>query len=831
MTVSVLAFLAGAALVLGLAELPSGAVLAACLAAALAAWRARAFAACAFACGFVVAACHGHAALARDWPCSRDREVVPLSGVVQAPPQRWSARLDVELAVSRADQARGLPPRVRLSWYEPGAQPGPGERWAFTARLRCRSGLANPGARDRELSLLRAGLGATGYVAAGHEPRRLEEAGWRAPVQRMRAAVAARIEAAAGDGASAGVLQGLAVGLRAGIPDELEDAFAATGTAHLIAISGMHVTAFALALLWVSRALWAVAGSPRLSAAWPALQACGVLALTGGYALLAGASVPTLRTAAMVAVALLLRLARRALGPAEVLAAAAFLLVAADPLAATSAGFWLSFVAVAALLATADAAGGPWRALRGFAVAQAVVTVALTPVLLAAFNAVPLVSPLANALAVPLFTLLLLPLTLLGLALTATWPSAAEALWRQLASALDAGWPALIALGAQPWSVLHPPAPPAWLVVAALGMALAAVLFPVRALRVAAAVGLAALLLRAPPSLPEGSFELTVLDVGQGLAAVVSTARHVLVYDTGPAWRGGGAAAEHSLLPWLRARGVDEVQVAVVSHADVDHAGGLEVLRTAVPVGRILGPEELPGAVRCVAGEAWTWDGVAFEVLHPGRDEQWSDNDGSCTLRVAAGGQAALLLADTGRRAEQAMSTAALAAEVVLVPHHGSHSSSGEAFVAAVAPRLAVVSTGFGNRFGLPREEVLRRWRDAGATVLDTAFAGAVTARVGDGELAVRVERACRPRWWRRRAGAGGDADRLSCRPHVGDHPGWRPGHVADPALFRRSGSDHPRAPLDAPGEARDPARADRPRLEAGRDAHPHRPPHRGARA
>lgn len=810
MPILVLAFLAGTGLVLGLSALPTAAGLVACLLAAVAARRARWHACCAFSCGFIVAACHGHAALARDWPCSRDREVMRFEGVVRAPVARWPGRLDMELDVAAEHQDHGVPPRVRIAWYEPTARPEPGERWAVAARLRCRSGLANPGGRDRELALLRAGLGATGYVVAGEAPRRIEAAGRRAAVGRARQAVADRIVAAAGEGGSAGVLQGLSVGLRASIPDELDDAFAATGTAHLIAISGMHVTAFALVMLWLSRLAWAAAGSPRVAPAWPALQAAAVLVLTCGYALLAGASVPTLRTAVMVAVALALRLARRASPGAAVLAAAALVLVATDPLAVTSAGFWLSFVAVAALLAAADPAAGPMKALRSFALAQAVVTVALMPVLLLAFNAVPLVAPLANALAIPLFALLLLPLTLLGLTLTASWTAAADALWRALASLLDACWPWLVALGAHPWSVLYPPAPPLPLALLVLSGAMAAVLLPCGPLRAAAAVGLASLLLRAPAPVPPGAFDLALLDVGQGLAATVRTAGHVLVYDTGPGWRGGGAAARHSLLPWLRAQGVRQLDAVVVSHADIDHAGGLEELRKALPPRRLLGPEGVDGATRCKAGDSWTWDGVEFRVLHPDGIRSWNDNDGSCALLISGTGGRVLLLADPEARAEAAMLSLPLTADVVLVPHHGSGSSSSVEFVRAVRPRLALVSAGFGNRFGLPRPEVVERWRAAGAIVLDTATAGALSLRIDAvrGPGPVRAERACSRRWWSRPERAAGYGDRLSCRSHVGDHPGRRPRHVADHPLLDRSGRHHPRTALDAAGDARDPARA-----------------------
>ena len=822
----VIAFICGAGLVLGLASLPGAVGLALLAAAAALCARAGWRLPCALLCGFLLAAGHGRGALARDWPCERDREQVEFDATVLAPAVRWPGRLDLELGVGAAERARGLPPRLRLSWYEPTALPQPGERWAFSARLRCRSGLANPGGHDRELSLLRAGIGATGYVSSGSAPLRRAAAGWRAPLERARSAVALGIDAATAEGRSSGVLQGLSVGLRATIPDDLEAAFAATGTAHLIAISGMHVTAFALVLLWASRGLFRWLATPAWSGRWPLAQAGLVLALTAGYALLAGASVPTVRTAVMVALALAVRLARRHAAGIDVLALAALLLVAADPLVVSSVGFWLSFVAVAALLQAGDPARGGLRVIRAFTLAQAVVTLALTPVLLAAFNAVSLVSPLANAIAIPFFSFVLLPLTLLGLALTPLWPAAADATWRGLAALLDACWPPLLALAAQPWAVLHPPAAPAWLVLAALVAALAAVLLPAGVFRIAAFTTLAALLLRAPDRPAAGAFELTVLDVGQGLATVLRTARHTMVFDSGPGWRGGGSAARYSIIPFLRAQGLRRIDTLVISHDDLDHSGGAAELLAAFAPQTVLGPARIERARPCVVGESWRWDGVSVTVIHPRSGETWGKNDGSCALLVEGAGGRALLLADPESRAEQAMLAdrrEQLAADLVLVPHHGSASSSSTDFVRAVAPRVALVSAGFGNRWGMPRAEVVERWQAAGATVFSTASQGALTVLVDPvlGPGAVRAQRVCSPRWWHRPGRAGRDAGRLSCAPHVGDHPGRRPSHVADPSLLGRGSGHHSRAAVDPAGKAGDSQRAHRPRRQAGRDPHP----------
>lgn len=749
------AFIAGAALVFGLAVLPSPLTLVTVACAGALALFAGHRAAAGLVAGFVLASAQGHLALADDWPCQRDREQVELLGMVNAPAEVRPGRVDFDLKTSPATRAQGLPALVHLSWYEPTTTPRPGETLRLTARLRCRSGLANPGGYDRELDLLRRGYGATGYLTGPVEPALPSSSVFRSPVAAARAWIAARIADSAGHTRSAGVLQGLAVGLRGNIPPELTDAFVATGTAHLIAISGMHVTAFALTVLLLSRRLYGVVAVARVSARWPSWQALLVLVVTSAYGLLAGASLPTVRTVAMVGVAVSLRLARRHASAADLLSVAAIGLVAADPLAVTSAGFWLSFGAVAALLGLTEPRQGFAAPLRSFARSQAAVTVVLTPVLVGAFGAVPVFGPAVNALAIPLFSFCILPATLAGTALLPFAPNLADRVWSSLGAALDHCWPLLIRVGEGAWATLSPPAAPSWLLACSLVAALAAVIVPGRGLKCVAAVLLGAVLLRPTVAPARGAFELTVLDVGHGLATVVRTASHVLVFDTGPRWRGGGAAARVTVVPNLRSLGIRHIDMVVVSHDDSDHSGGLDVLRRSFVVSSVRGrpdPREGEADGRCVAGDSWHWDGVKFALKHPPSDGSFHGNDGSCALHVEGRGGAALLLADPEARAEAAMLTQALAAEIVLVPHHGSRSSSSPGLVAAVGARLALVSAGYGNRWSLPRAEVVQRWHDAGAAVLTTAEGGAISVLVEPdaGISPPRAWRLERKRWWHR---------------------------------------------------------------------------------
>lgn len=689
--------------------------------------------------------------MATGWPCERDREVATVEGEVAGPPLVRQGRTDFDLEVTHSE-APGRPPRrVRVSWYEADRQLAPGERWRFELRLRCRRGLVNPGAPDRELALLRERIDATAYVTGKSAPVRLAVPGARS-LERLRARIAGSIAAALPPGPSVAVLQGLAVGVRGSIPDRLWEAFSVTGIAHLIAISGLHVTGCALFALAGLRLVGRIPALARLPAR-VATEGVVVVGVSALYTLLSGASLPALRTLAMVALFAALRLLRRSAPLDRTLALAAVALVAADPLAIASTGFWLSFVATAALLSVATQGGDLRRLVLGFARSQAAVTVLLTPVLALAFGRISLVAPFVNAIAIPVFSFLLLPAVLAGTVIAAAEPSAWPGLWRALAVLLDGAWPWLESIAAWPGASWSPAVQPPVLV-AAVGFALfVALLLPIAGLRLAASVLLAALCLGRSERIPEGAFTLTAIDVGQGLAVVVETANRVLVFDTGPAWPGSGAAAQVSLLPYLRARGIRTVDRLVVSHDDRDHSGGAGRLRSSLPVGRFqAGPGgRTGGSDTCRRGEAWHWDRISFRVLHPPAGFAGSDNDRSCAILVSGPGGRALLLADPETAAEEILLRQPVAADVVLLPHHGSRSSSGPALIAAVCARYGIASTGFGNRWGMPDAGVVARWRGGGTTVIATAQQGAVRARFPARRGPIELESARRdlPRWWR----------------------------------------------------------------------------------
>jgi competence protein ComEC len=750
----VLAFCAGAAAVHFLPVLPTQAgLLATVMAGILVRPRWPVLAAMLF--GLAWTAFGARQIVANDWPCARDREVVDLHGVVSVPATMREGRVEFDIRVVDPTGS-GTPSDLRLSWYEATAIPLPGQHWRMMARLRCRNGFSNPGTPDRELELLRQGIGATGYVVTGSAPMLLADLPWQYPVQRLRARIASDISTSLSSSASAAILQGLSVGVRGNVPEKLWDAFAATGIAHLMAISGVHVTGCALFALLLLRVAWRFPWvRPRQGRI--AIEMAVVVMTTIAYAALAGASLPTLRTLVMVGIVSWQRVLRRAMPVHLSLALAALLLVAADPLAVSSTGFWLSFVATAALLSLIDAGPGWLNRLSAFLREQTAMLLLLTPVLAVAFGRLSFIAPLVNAIAIPVFSFVLLPVILLATALTALWPGSAAGIWQTLATGLDATWPWLIAAGQLEFATWWPAAQPMALVITAGATAFVSLLIPLRGLRIAAAVMLMAVVLGRGERPAENAWILTVLDVGQGLATIVQTRNHVLAFDTGPRWRNGSAAARVSLLPWLRAHGIRRIDRLVLSHDDIDHTGGASILRESLPIAEtIVGPgvNTRGASTPCRRGDGWHWDGVEFQMLHPVSGAHGSDNNNSCALRVNGAGGSALLLADPEADAEEELLSQSLAADVVLVPHHGSRTSSGPRLIAAVGAQLGIVSAGFGNRWNLPDAGVIARWRAAGATVLTTADVGAVTVNfaAAPGGIEVQAHRLESRRWWRRGA-------------------------------------------------------------------------------
>lgn len=715
------------------------------------------------------AACAQHRmadALPLDW---EGRDIV-LTGVVAALPQRFERGERFEFSVESVQTPGAqVPAKILLSWYrawdevdesdpESGLESGPesgaaepvrpGERWRLTVRLKRPHGNANPFAFDYEAWLLERGLRASGTIRARADNVRLD-AFVLAPgllVERWREHLRRLFLRALPDAPFLGVLIALTLGDQRSIPAAQWTLFNRTGVTHLVSISGLHVTMVAALFAALIGRLWRQSESAMLW--WPAQKAAlvaGWLAALS-YALIAGFEVPAQRTLYMLSVVALSLLSGRNAGASRTLSLALLAVLLLDPWAVLATGFWLSFGAVAVLFYAATAsplsATGGWAALRRWGLAQWAVTLFSAPLLLFFFQQFSLVSPLANALAIPWVSFVITPLAL-SFALLPWPPLLALDHWLLAQLMLCLEWLAQ-------WPLWQRSAPPLWSLLPAL-LGVFWLLLPrgVPARWIGVFL-LLPMLLAEDERPPTGTAWVDVLDVGQGLAVVVRTSAHALLYDTGPLYSAGADAGQRVVLPYLRAVGVDRLDGLVISHRDRDHAGGAGSIRAALPVTRLLSSIAGVGEA-CVAGTSWVWDGVRFDFLHPLGEAAVSSantNRRSCVLRVEAAGRAVLLPADIEARDEQALiqrGAGALRSEVLVVPHHGGRGSSSPAFIAAVGAHESVFSVGYRNPFGHPRPEVLARYGQSRQWRTDRD--GALHIVLGE-TLSVSAWRAQRRRYW-----------------------------------------------------------------------------------
>ncbi|CAJ0797671.1 hypothetical protein LMG7141_03415 [Ralstonia condita] len=737
------------------------------------------------------------------------KDIIATGVVVDLPQVAESAtRFLFEIESSTAGDA--VPPLVRLSWY--GARNGrgtdeddtapdrragipdlqPGQRWQLTVRLNRPHSLINPEGFDGEYAMLADNIRATGYVRTAKRVKnaQLDEAGsgfWLG-VERWRAAVRRRILAALPDARHANVIVALVVGDQSGIATEDWELFRRTGISHLVSISGLHITMIAslFAALWM--ALWRRSfGMARwlrtpLPLRMPTPRAGAIAATLAAFAycLLAGMGVPAQRTLLMLSTVAIARLTDRNVPASLSLCWAAAIVAVVDPWAVMSAGFWLSFGAVAIIFLAAqlpldggrspDTPGWPTRlarSLQGATRMQLAITFGLLPLTLLLFQQTSVVSAAANGLAIPLVSFVTTPLALGGAALPD--PLAQPLLmWSETSFGCLVSW--LEWLARPSWSVWAAPMAPAWALLLAIG-GVVLLLLPgahrAWAWRAQGALLLMPMVLaRVPAPLP-GEFRVVAFDIGQGAATLVETANHRLLFDTGPRYGDHADAAARAITPYFRAHGVEALDALIVSHEDTDHAGGTETVIEAVPVRTMLAslPEghalyAVAGAhgirlTRCQAGQAWSWDGVTFMVLHPvpapHDGATVTSNARSCVLRVDNGRHAALLTGDIETAQETGLVAGPperLMADILLVPHHGSKTSSSGAFLDAVSPQVAIFQVGYRNRYGHPHPQVWQRYVARDIERLRTDETGAVVVQTRGDALDVQTARSMRSRYW-----------------------------------------------------------------------------------
>lgn len=714
---------------------------------------------CGFCFGFFWAATFATVRLSDALPHEWETKPIELIGVVASVPELTERGERFQFDVEKILTKDAVVPRhISLSFYAANswgdapaalsaAQFRAGERWQLTVRLKRPHGTQNPHGFDFESWALAENIRATGSIKAKANNKKLKDFVWRPKyaVEYVREAVKQRIAQVLVNKPYLGVIQALVMGDDSQIAPDDWQVFLRTGTSHLMSISGLHITMLSGLVFGLAGFVWR--RMPKLATRLPTRKAATVAGVFAAlvYALVAGFSVPTQRTLYMLMVFAIALWSGRQLVIAQVLALALFVVVVIDPWAVISAGFWLSFGAVAMI---SFALGGRIGQLHWFKVAvqtQWAVTIGMLPLLLILFHQASIVSPIANAFAIPLISFIVTPLALLGSFLPIDAPLYLSYKMLELCMA------ALKWLNQLPSAVWQQHAPVAWtLFPALLGVIL--ILLPRGVpLRWTGLLGFLPMLLVTAPRPANGEMKVTVLDVGQGLSVVVQTARHSFLYDSGSKYSENADAGSRVVVPFLRGEGVKELDGFVVSHNDIDHSGGMASVLTQMPVGWFL--SSMPNGaqlnvsakrMKCFAGQRWLWDGVNFEVLHPQLesydDLSVKDNNRSCVIKVSNAAGGLLLTGDIEKEVELDLfshNAAVLRSDVLVAPHHGSKTSSLPSFIAAVTPSLTIFTAGYLNRFKHPYPSVVERYQEAGSTLARSDYHGALTIvypAVKDGE-------------------------------------------------------------------------------------------------
>lgn len=708
--------------------------------------------------GLLWAQLQAQSLLAQRLPFELIKQDIRVIGTIAALPEAFEHGQRFEFVIHACSEpalAR-CPRRVRLNWYRPpDTTLRPGQTWQFSVRLKPPRSFANPAAFDYSGWLLQKGIVATGYINNREQSALLGHSWWRFPVQQARFALQGFLTRQLGELRSEPLLRALLIGDRSGMQTAQWQVLQQTGTVHLMAISGLHVGLIAGFGFFLAHWLWRRSARLCLLLAAPRAAAMVAWSLALIYAALAGFAIPTQRALIMLAVVLLAVFLQRPVRPVYVLCLALLLILLLDPFAVLAAGFWLSFAAVALIYYLLAPQAQRQLRLRRWARLQVAISLGLVPLVVLYFQQAPVYSPLTNLLAIPWVSFLVVPLAMLSLVLSSVHTGLGVAGLELAITLMDVLFDMLAWAANLPGSVVQIPTPdmPA-LLLAVAGMLLILLPrhFPARYLGLLLCVPL---LLPFKPRPAPGEAVVTLLDVGQGLATVVMTHRHTLVFDTGPAFSDRFNTGEAVVLPYLRAQGIRKLDMLMVSHGDLDHIGGAASLQAAMPVQAVLSsvPAKLGATAQfCTRGMHWVWDEVAFDVLHPlpRQNLNTRDNDLSCVLRIRTRRHAVLLPGDIEAGAEAALVQQygkALRSDVLIAPHHGSKTSSSELFLDHVRPDIALFPIGWLNRYGHPHADVAARYRQRHIRRYDTAEHGAVRVYLGD-SIDIEAYREQYRRYW-----------------------------------------------------------------------------------
>lgn len=672
-----------------------------------------------------------------------------ITGTINSVPEHNEQRIRF-LFTPDPHLSQTLPDKIQLNWYRPlPEQLNAGERWQVAVRLKQPHGMMNPGTFDYEGWLFQQGIGAIGYVQHNKKNKRLDQAPLFS-INLIRQWLSDKMAFHLADSPQLGLIQGLTTGIRDNINQQQWQILRLSGTNHLLAISGLHIGLAAAIGFFSFRWLWSRRANNLLLLPARDVAAIGGFISALFYAGLAGFSIPTQRALIMVALVMVSLLIRRPTKPSSLLAFCLFLVLIRDPLAVLSIGFWLSFSAVAIILFTSQNQFPKprWQ----WAKIHTLIAIGLSPLLVLFFGQTSLIAPVANFIAVPFISLLIVPLLLLTSIMLWLFEPIGSFLLHITDSLLAIFWPLLDYLASLPFS--H------WSTPQIASIYYLPITFSVLLLlsprgtpaKWLGLIGLTPFIFYTSPQPDKGEFWFTLLDVGQGLSAVIQTKSHTLVFDAGPKFSDSFNTGTAIVQPFLHHQGIKKIDTLIISHGDNDHIGGAQPLAEQINISKILSsvPNKLTNAIGCLANQRWVWDDVYFQILHPGHNDVSSENNLSCVLRVSnsSNGFSILLTGDIEQFAEQLLIdrySSSLQSTIMIAPHHGSKTSSSNNFIQNVSPEIVLFPTGHNNRYHFPNTDVMQRYQQKQITDFNTAIHGAI-------QLKSNQHNTASPTTWRQHA-------------------------------------------------------------------------------
>jgi competence protein ComEC len=690
-----------------------------------------------------------------------ENETVFIKGEIASLPEFYDDHVRFLINIDEVSNLSGeqftSPGLVRLSWYKNDAVLAPGESWQLKVKLKRPYSFMNSGGFDYEAWMMRQGIKATGYVKQDSQNKKLADTNHYV-IERLRYQVAERLKSYI-DKPLLGFVLALTLGDRSQLSPEQWQILHETGTSHLVAISGLHLGLIAGFIYFFSSFIWR--RFYCLTQTMPAPMFASIMAFIGAliYALLAGFSLPTQRALIMIAVFLVAILNARRLLMTNVICIALVLVLLIDPFALIAADFYLSFFAVISILYLTRFRINLYHNVIRWVNLQCLLSLALLPILIFWFKQIPLYSVLANLVVIPVIGFLVLPLSLMALVFLFPSPVVSQYVYFLIEKINNYYWTYLEYLSELNNSVIPIAAPTFYsllLVIVGVMILIMPKGLPARYLGF---FFFLPLLFPVSKKLNNGEFEFNLLDVGQGLSAVVQTKEHVLVYDTGANYSPRFNIGDAVVKPYLREKGIKDISLLMISHGDNDHIGGAKAVINNFKVDKVLtsAPEKMKQRFSdqeiniCHAGQHWQWDGVYFEILHPDENSHFDGNNGSCVLKVSSNTGSVLLTGDIEKEAEASLVKQYgnyLDVDALLVPHHGSKTSSTKAFISTVSPKYALIPAGYNNRFGFPKKDIMDRYDAEAVKTFISYETGEISFNFRDEGLQIDEFRTKNRRFW-----------------------------------------------------------------------------------